>query len=99
MQQLLVKDHNGFFTKLFRLLDPTDNLIEGEIRGSDACMRDAWTEQFVNTYVHLRSPEALAVLTLQAIILKYDIAQIECKHASVRRWVHARSTQTHTVDF
>ena len=62
-------------------------------------MRDAWTEQFVNRYVDLRSPEPLAVLTLQTIILKYDIAQIECKHASVRRLVHTRSTQTHTVDF
>ena len=29
VQQLLVKDHSGFFTKLFRLLDSMDNLIEG----------------------------------------------------------------------
>ena len=62
-------------------------------------MCDAWAEWFINRYVDLRSPEALAIFILQAIILKYDIAQIECKHASVRRWVHARSTQTHTVDF
>ena len=88
MQQLLVKDHRGFFTKLFCLLGTTRETSEAATR---ACA--------THGLVDWRSPEALAVFIAQAIILKYDIAQMERTHASGRRWAHAMSIQTHTVDF
>ena len=42
--------------------------------------------------------EALAVLTAIAALCKVDIAQIECQHAAVRRFLKTR-TQTHVMSF
>ena len=89
-------------TRLFQLIDGDGATAEfaTELRATTPdCLRDAWCRQFMNSYADMLSPDAKAVLTLQGSLLKYDIAQIECRHAAIRRWLLARGLQTHVTDF
>ena len=102
VEELLMKEHRGMPTRLFQLIDGDGATAEfaTELRATTPdCLRDAWCRQFMNSYADMLSPDAKAVLTLQGSLLKYDIAQIECRHAALRRWLMARGLQTHVTDF
>jgi hypothetical protein len=98
VEELLRAPHRRMPIALFRLLaSPTQDVVD-ELKNTPACMRDDWSKRFLTEYDNPLSEEALASLTLIAMMAKMDIAQIECRHASIRRWLHSR-IQTHTMDF
>ena len=96
-----MKEHRGMPTRLFTLIDGdvTAEAAEALRRSTPECLRDQWCRQFMHTYADMMSPEAQAVLILQASLHKFDIGQIERRHSSIRRWLHARGLQTHVFEF
>ena len=100
VEELLARDHRSAPAKLFRLLDSTDpTIVAAEDQETLEYLRSAWTKPFLDAYEHnLQSSGAVAVLTLLASPHKCDMAQIEFRRASVRRWLVSRS-RTRTMDF
>ena len=98
VEQLLACSHRRYPTKLFRLLVMTDISIVDEVRTDPDCLKDPWSIRFLSSFPNPRCDEALAVLSFLAELIKCDIAAIECRHAAIRRWVHSRGLQAHSVD-
>jgi hypothetical protein len=101
VEEVLMKEHRGMPTRLFTLIvgDVTAAAAEALRRSTLECLRDQWCRQLMHTYADMLSPEAQAVLILQASLHKFDIGQIEHRHSSIRRWLHARGLQTHVFEF
>ena len=63
------------------------------------CLLDSWTKKLKALYPSLEGDEFLYVLETIAKLLKVDITNVESRHASVRRMLVSRSTQTHPMSF
>lgn len=99
VEELLRSEHRRFPVALFRLLATPDESTVAELKATPECVRDAWSHTFLQTYDdNPASEEAMAVLVSVASMLKLDIAEIECRHASIRRHLHTR-IQTHVMSF
>jgi hypothetical protein len=97
VEQLLACSHRRCPTQVFRLLVMTDISIVDEVRTDPDCLKDPWSIRFLSSFPNPRCDEALAVLSFLAELIKCDIAAIECRHAAIRRWVHSRGLQAHSV--
>lgn len=98
IHELLVTPHGKFPIVLFRLLQQPD--LFGELQGVPECMRDDISHEFLTQFAESpNSPRARAFLEFLAFSVSMDTAQIEARHASIRRWLFSRSTQTHTMEF
>ena len=99
VEELLVAEHCKYPVALFRLLgDPTPDMAS-ELQQMPPCVRDAFATRFFDMYGDdLCGPEALAVLTTVAAELKMDIAEVERRHASIRRLLMSR-LQTNSFEF
>ena len=58
------------------------------------CMLDPWTKGLLEKHPQFDTPELFATLDLVAKLLRVDISHIESRHASIRRVLTVRSTQT-----
>lgn len=96
IEQLLASHHRKAPWKTFLLVDGDPDLI-AEMRRLPDCMLDEWSKQFRKDYPTLCCEEAQAVLRLLLVLIRADISNVECKHASLRRLVIARSIQTDPV--
>lgn len=75
-------------------------LGEEEIsRESPHCMRDEFTAAFRDRYGPEMNSEAFAVLESVARQVDLDIAQLESKHAAIRRLVYTKNVQTWVPEF
>ena len=86
-QELLRRPHESFPIRLFLLLaDPT---LADLFANADACEMDEFTARFVDTFrlKGLDSHDALMTLKVIARDLKIDIAHVEPRHASLRRYL------------
>jgi len=98
VEELLRSEHRRFPVALFRLLATPDRATAMELQAAPQCVRDPWGHEFLETYADPLCGEALAVLVSVASLLKLDIAEIECRHAAIRRHLHTR-VQTHVMGF
>lgn len=94
--------HSGYPWKMFGLLYTAD--IEQAILADCPKMRDTWSEQIIATYGGggaggLRSAACLAELAHTERRIRRETAQIEAKHASIRRSLVGLSVQTHSLLF
>ena len=94
-EELLRQEHRKFPGALFKLLHEPKQAAVDDLFMMPECTRDPWTKRFLATYLEPLSPEPLAVLTTIASVVKADIAEVECRHASTRRHLHSR-VHTHT---
>ena len=90
VEELLCSEHRRFPVALFRLLATPDGATAAELKAVPACVLDPWSQHFFETYEDPLCREALAVLESVASNLKLDIAEIECRHAAIRRHLHTR---------
>ena len=88
--QNLISVHAQFPICLFGLLVESDRFAD-YIGKLPECMRCSWSQAFLRDYGLACSPESLAVLVLIAHMAFVDIAGIEARHASIRRWLLSRS--------
>ena len=98
IEELLREEHMRCPVVLFKLLDKPERAVADEIKAIPECVRDPWAHRFLSTYADPIAPEPLAVLTTIASLVKADIAEVECRHASIRRHLHSR-LQTHGMEF
>ena len=92
---LLRVPHAGHPYSLFQIL-------LGERPPSLACLRDELAHAFFERFQaepDSFSDDALGVREVLADLLEIDIAQVEAKHAAVRRLAMKKSMQTWTLDF
>ena len=99
LHRLLRMPHRGYPYKLFKLL-----LGDGEAGHPAECLQDELAHAFLKHYppdtcgFQPGSPEMVVLETL-ADVLKTDIAQIEAKHATIRRLTQRMSLQTWVADW
>lgn len=92
----------GYPYKIFGLLtcEPDDLQNFGnELLRDVECLKDEWSKRFLmefSTVETLTSRKALAILVAIGSNTPLDIGRIECRHATLRRILRARS-QTHSV--
>lgn len=99
---VLMNEHLGYPWKLFGLLEGRG--MEQEVLRDPACLRDEWSESIFSTYagdgaVGLTSGDCLAELSFVERHMCRETAQIESKHASIRRSLVGLSVQTHCLLF
>lgn len=87
VQELLYKPHDSFPYRLFLLLE--DPEVADVLQGAKPCELDSFSAGFLDRYRDkgLGSTEALATLEVVARNLKLDIADLEARHASLRRFL------------
>ena len=98
VHEKLASPHKMMPTRMFILL--TSPELAAEVAATPPCMQDSWSASFLARYGEdLLSDKAMAVLVTLAELTTKDTAQIEARHASIRRWLKTRSQQTHVMDF
>eukprot|EP00971_Amphidinium_carterae_P101796 2014786-Amphidinium_carterae.6 len=90
--QLLFQQHDKFPTKLMELIDSPGKSHEFAMISS--CLKDDWTQALQQEYPTLNHPHLIAILVSQCSGQPTNIAEIESKHASVRRQIVSRIVQT-----
>ena len=98
VEELLISEHRRFPIAVFRLLATPDLATARELLGTPECVRDSWGHGFLEAYPDPLCNEAMAVLVCVASMLKLDIAEIECRHAAIRRHLSTR-IHTHVMGF
>eukprot|EP00971_Amphidinium_carterae_P097983 1938607-Amphidinium_carterae.2 len=88
-------EHQTYPTKLFLVL--ADRSWGTVLAKDKDCIKDKYTLSLQSMCSTLDSDEIVAALTLHAASQKLDIANIEARHASVRRQIQTRSQQTWTA--
>ena len=100
IQQNLVKRHRSFPMRFFCLMQFED--VEDRLAKVPACMLDPFTVSFIQHHRDEGQPLHGAVARGRCLLIlrlaEVDISRIECGHASLRRRMHTRSTQTHGLD-
>jgi len=92
----LQRYHRGYPLKLFGLLNigaTAAAALARVILADPECMKDQFTNLFLHKYptaAALTSPASLATLTLLAIILHLDTADIECRNGWLRRHIRSK---------
>jgi len=91
---LLQSQYTAYPFKTFMpLIDPG---VAVEITADCVSMKDEWTRDYEQKYgADLCSKATLSELTAYALIIDVDTSIIEARHASMRRYLHVRGTQTH----
>lgn len=93
VQSLLVEAHRGYPYKLASATLGEEE--QANVCADPECVRDPISNAIVKHFNgDLNSDDAQAVVLALAELVRPDIARIECRHASVRRSVYARSCQT-----
>ena len=91
--ELLHDVHEKLPVSFFKLLSPG-----GAVDDFDQvpeCMQDRWSAEMIKTYgPTFRSSEFWSILVFIAVLVMLDTTQIEARHASIRRTLFIRSTQT-----
>ena len=95
--KLLATRHQKFPFRVFLLLRSPSR--SDEFSKVPNCLLDSWTKKLKALYPSLEGDEFLYVLETIAKLLKVDITNVESRHASVRRMLVCRSTQTHPMGF
>eukprot|EP00971_Amphidinium_carterae_P144135 2856253-Amphidinium_carterae.3 len=96
--QFYALPHKQYPVRLYKLLE--DPSLAHVLSSDPPCLKDAFTLQLEAAYPGLQDPTVLAILHMQATRASVDIAStIEARHASVRRQVVLRSTQTWSCTF
>ena len=79
------------FKVFFLLIDGT---LRDEVVSDCKCLKDQWALNMQARYgARLDGPDAMAEIEQAALLLDLDIAQIEARHASLRRFLKVRSQQ------
>ena len=101
VHELLIKPHRDMPTRLFALLlRPLPDGIVQQIKDTPPCMQDDFTKEFLEAHGgDLLADRPQAILTHLARIMKKETVDIECRHASIRRFLISKSVQTHTLKF
>eukprot|EP00971_Amphidinium_carterae_P068578 1357809-Amphidinium_carterae.3 len=94
--QLFGQCHAAFPLKLFSLLRHPEKAEQ--LAATPECLKDNWTLQLQKQFPTFTEPGFLKILQCHALSQKTDISSVEAMHASVRRFLKVKSTQTHVVD-
>lgn len=96
--ELIHWPRRGYPWRMFLLLsDATFGATVLQEFRDTPCLFDGWSSDFVRAHGEsISDPQSVAVLELALLaqVVKEDIAQIEAQHASVRRFILARSLQS-----
>ena len=92
VHQLIGHVHQQFPFALFKLLERPD--LADELRSVPPCRKDAWTISMEETFPDHTDVAFHQTLKLHAELQNTNIANIEARHASIRRQLTARSVQT-----
>lgn len=96
VKALFIKRYEMYPFRTLKLL--IDDSLRDTIAQDCDTMKDAWTLGMQKVYgPRLEGPDARAELVMAAAILELDISAIEARHASLRRYLTVRSTQTHAT--
>jgi hypothetical protein len=92
---LFQRDHRSYPCKLFGLLVHRSRAAHAQqIITDPACLKDSLTLALLRKYgtsESLCSQPCIAVLTCLAVLLELDTADVECRHAWIRRHMVAKS--------
>ena len=92
--KLLRSRHTRFPVQLFRLL--SESPMAAEFLRVRECMMDRWTLEVKRQWPTFDDEELLQVLYTIASVLAIDVAHVEARHASLRRFLVSGSVHTHT---
>ena len=95
VHQLLRHPHSCYPYRLYKVLKNPGCAPELEEAGT--CQKDAWTNSLQARFGGFSSPAFRQCIMFQAMLVQTDISSIETKHASIRRQLVSRSTQTTTL--
>lgn len=77
------------------LVDPTK---AAAVQAMKPCLRDEWLADLLQDHPDLSTDDAQAYLLTHALYIEEGNIQVERWNACIRRWLYARSVQTHTMD-
>lgn len=93
---MLQHQHLKFPIKMFNLLH-NPQLAES-YKSTPECLLDPWSKQLLQDHPDLSGPLLQQKLHLHAMLMYTDIFGVECRHATIRRWLTVRGAQTHKMD-
>lgn len=93
VHELLLQPHTRLPLAMFRLL--SDPNYADTLLALPDCQWDEWSRKLRAMHPSLRGEEFYAKLAFVAMAAWKDIAGVEARHASVRRYQTVASTQTH----
>ena len=96
----LKQEHLGYPWVLFGLLDDDTGALLAQIKADKKCLRDEWSQEFVDFYgaSGLGGARCIADLRATALMGREETVQIELRHAHNRRHLVARSVQVRKLD-
>eukprot|EP00971_Amphidinium_carterae_P235726 4678090-Amphidinium_carterae.1 len=92
VEDLMACPHRGFPWKLFTLL--SDPARAAELASSKRCTMDAWSQAILTKCPSLQEPDLSEILLMHCQCCATSTSETEAKHASNRRLLQQRSTQT-----
>ena len=97
IEEYLVRPHSRFPLRLFLLLEEPDAV--DIIADAPPCLQDAFTKEFLASFGErgVGCADALACLEAVARVWRLDIADVECRHAALRRMFY-NNPQTHLLE-
>eukprot|EP00971_Amphidinium_carterae_P345193 6486014-Amphidinium_carterae.4 len=93
--ELLQRPHMAYPIKLSRLLHVPE--LASIFASEPSCMKDGWSLSLQGMFPTFEGGAFMSVLQAQAQCQRTNISSLESRHASVRRHLHGRSLQTHTL--
>lgn len=87
--------HRRFPLALFAILE--NRSVASDLARRPMCLMDTWSRSLAALHPNFADEQFLAKLTLAAHLAFVDTAGIECRHATLRRYITAMSIQTHTL--
>lgn len=95
--ELIAAPHKEFPIQMFRLL--ADKGAAEDLRAAPNCLLDTWSAEIRRLHPSLSGADLFHKLALLGQLCHKDIAQVEARHATIRRILMAASMHTHTQAF
>eukprot|EP00971_Amphidinium_carterae_P133246 2638808-Amphidinium_carterae.1 len=97
---LLKMAHQTYPIKMFLLLNPDPEesaAVARQLENDPACVKDLFAQKLQAECGGYSNPMAAHILASIALMQSTDIAAVESRHASIRRQLVTKSTQTHPM--
>eukprot|EP00971_Amphidinium_carterae_P343586 6483415-Amphidinium_carterae.1 len=92
VHELLITSHKRFPCCVMTLLHNPSKAEE--LAAMPRCVMDNWSLAMCSEFDNFRHPDLLEILVMHCLVCSTNISELECKHASNRRLLHQRGTQT-----
>jgi hypothetical protein len=101
VEELLAHPHRQCPELTYTILDPNGDEVLNKILRMPPCRLDQWTSDLIAMCrdAKLSPKDCKAIVVLHVLLTIMNIVKLECGNAGIRRFLKARSVQTHPLSF